>query len=151
MVSLAYQWYRCDANVARCVSVHGATGTGYTPGAKDVGKTLTVTVRATDSATSVSTFLSAVGPVAAKAAALVSTAQPKLTTAGTKLTVDNGAWSAGAATFTYRWLRCNANGRACATITGATQQSYTRTADETGHALVAVVTTGGVSALSLRG
>jgi hypothetical protein len=150
-VSLGQQWYRCDANVAHCVSIHGATGTGYTTGAKDVGKTLTVTVKATDSATSVSSFVSAVGPVAAKATALVSTAQPKITTAGTKLTVDNGAWSAGAATFTYRWLRCNANGRACAAITGATQQSYTRTADDTGHALVAAVTTSGVSALSLRG
>jgi hypothetical protein len=71
--------------------------------------------------------------------------------ARTKLTVDNGTWSVGAAIFNYEWLRCNVNGRACSSIVGATQQSYTRTADDTGHALVAVVTTGGASALSRRG
>ena len=149
-VTFAYQWYRCDARVAHCVSIHGATAAGYTLGARDVGKTLALTVTATDAVASVSKFVSAVGPVGADTATLVSTVQPKLTAAGAKLTTDNGAWSLGAASFTYQWLRCNLNGRACTPIAGATHQTYTRTADDTAHALVAVVTTGGASALSRR-
>ena len=51
-----------------------------------------------------------------------------------------GTWSGSApAAFTYAWLRCNANGRLCVPIAGATAASYTLTADDSGHTIVATV------------
>ena len=41
---------------------------------------------------------------------------------------------------TYAWLRCNANGRLCTAIAGATSDSYTVAAADAGHALIGVVT-----------
>jgi hypothetical protein len=125
-VTFTYQWYRCDAQVSHCVSIHGATAAGYKLGAKDAGKTLALTLKAKDADATVTVYLSAVGPVAANAPAV----QPKVT-GTTTLTVDKGT--------TYQWLRCNANGRICVPIAGATQQSYAKTADDAGHAIVATV------------
>ena len=52
-----------------------------------------------------------------------------------------GTWSGTApSTFAYAWLRCNANGRLCTAIAGATAAGYTLTADDAGHTLVATVT-----------
>jgi len=125
-VAFTYQWYRCDTQVSHCSSIHGATGAGYTLGAKDTGKTIALTLQAKDADATVTVYLSAVGPVAASAPAV----QPKIT-GTTTLTVDKGT--------SYQWLRCNANGRICVSIAGATQQSYTKTADDAGHAIVATV------------
>jgi hypothetical protein len=134
-VTVTYQWYRCDALVSHCTSVHGATGAGYTLGARDAGKTLTLTITAKDSVAATTVYVSAVGLVGTAAPA----AQP--TIAGTTtLTV------AGPAGATFTWLRCNANGRACAAIAGATTAAYTPTAEDAGHSLVATVD----GALSLR-
>jgi Bacterial Ig domain/Cellulase (glycosyl hydrolase family 5) len=44
---------------------------------------------------------------------------------GAKLTADVSSWSGGPATFTYQWSRCDGNGNACATLSGATAQTYT--------------------------
>src|SRR5687768_10184215 len=64
-VSYRYQWYRCNALGARCASISGATAAGYRPTARDVGATLGVTVRASDSTGTTSAHASLVGPVAA--------------------------------------------------------------------------------------
>jgi hypothetical protein len=48
--SFTYNWFRCDAAGAHCLSIHGATKPTYTEGAKDVGHTLGFAVHATDSA-----------------------------------------------------------------------------------------------------
>jgi hypothetical protein len=61
--TFGYQWQRCDASGAQCVSIAGATGTTYTPqgsgivqaalapiGGDDVGSTLRVIVTATNTA-----------------------------------------------------------------------------------------------------
>jgi hypothetical protein len=138
-VAFAYQWYRCDSFVSHCSSIHGATGPGYKLGPADAGKTIALTLKAADTVATVSVYLPAVGPIAAPTAALVSTIQPKLTVTPTKLTVDDGNWLAAPSTFAYGWLRCNANGRLCAPIPGATTQSYTATADDHGHSIVATV------------
>jgi len=141
-VAFTYQWYRCDTAVSHCVSIHGATAAGYTLGAKDTGKTLALTLKAKDADATVTVYLSAVGPVGPS----TPTVQPKLS-GTTTLTVDNGTWKTTPTTFTYAWLRCNANGRICTPIAGATQQTYTRTADDSGHAIVATVN----GVLSTRG
>ncbi len=139
----AYQWYRCDTAGAHCSSVHGATLATYTLAAVDAGKTIGLTVRATDSAGTASAYTGLAGVVAAKTAPLRATAAPAVSgvaAVGQTLTAGNGSWSSAAASFTYTWLRCNVNGRICTPIAGATAASYVPIADDAGHALVAVVT-----------
>jgi hypothetical protein len=142
-ITYAYQWYRCDANGAHCNSVHGATKGTYTLVAADVDKTIGLTVHATDSTGTTAAYASLAGLVAAKTATLAATAQPTLSgtaAAGQALTVASGTWSGTPPTaFTYAWLRCNANGRLCVPIAGATAASYTLTADDSSHTIVAAV------------
>ena len=59
---------------------------------------------------------------------------------GQTLTVVAGSWSKAPASTTYAWERCNANGRVCTPIAGATATSYAITSADVGHALVAVAT-----------
>src|ERR1043166_2070416 len=47
-ISYRYQWYRCNAVGARCSSIHGATLGTYVQVRADVGRSLAVTVNATD-------------------------------------------------------------------------------------------------------
>ena len=142
-ITYAYQWYRCDANGAHCNSVHGATKGTYTLVAADVDKTIGLTVHATDSTGTTAAYASLAGLVAAKTATLAATAQPTLAgtaAAGQALTIAPGTWSGTPPTaFTYAWLRCNANGRLCVPIASATAASYTLTADDSSHTIVATV------------
>jgi hypothetical protein len=137
-----YQWYRCDPAGAHCESIHGATKATYTQVAKDGAHSLGLTVRATDAAGTSTAYASLLGPVAAAAATLVSTVQPTVSGTpgpGKALQVSSGAWSRTPTALAYQWQRCNANGRLCAAIAGATAASYTLTAADAGHALLAVV------------
>ena len=141
----AYQWYRCDAAGAHCSSIHGATAAGLTLGSKDVGKTMGLTVIATDTSGSTSAYASLVGPVATATPLLVSTAQPQITglaVEGMPLQVTTGAWSPPPTSLTYSWRRCNTNGRVCTEIAGAHASAYTVAGDDVGHALVALVEAG---------
>jgi hypothetical protein len=140
-IAYAFQWYRCDAGGAHCSSVHGATKPTYRLVKADAGKTIGFTVTATDAtAAKQPAYASLVGPVAASTATLASTAQPKVTVLVHTLTADAGTWTATPASTTYQWERCNANGRICAAIAGATSASYTATSADAGHELVALVT-----------
>jgi hypothetical protein len=140
-LAYAYQWYRCDNLVSHCSSIHGATKATYMQVAADVGKTIALTVKATDSTGTTAAYASAVGLVATAAATPVATGQATLTgaaTAGQTLQVMQGTWTPAApTTFTYTWLHCNANGRICTAIAGASAASYTLTADDTGHKVIA--------------
>src|SRR5436309_15958888 len=49
-IAYGYQWYRCDAAGAHCSSIHGAKGPGLALGSKDVGRTIGLTITATDAA-----------------------------------------------------------------------------------------------------
>ena len=46
----------------------------------------------------------------------------------------------GPATYTYQWQRCDAKGANCVDIPGATDDTYTPSADDVGHTLRAEVT-----------
>lgn len=147
-IAYAFQWYRCDTTGAHCSSVHGATKQTYRLSKADAGKTLGLTVTATDATAKTPAYASLVGPVAASTATLASTAQPRVAVQGQTLTVDAGAWTATPPSTTYQWQRCNANGRICAVIAGATSASYTSTSADSGHVLVALVTARAGSATS---
>jgi hypothetical protein len=137
-----FQWYRCNAAGAACRSVSGATSPTFALGDRDVGKTLGFRVTAVDSTGSASAFASLVGPVASRRPLLESTAQPVVTgppIQGKTVQVTTGTWSPTPGSLAYRWLRCNRNGRLCATIANATGSSYVATPADVGHALVAIV------------
>ena len=140
-MTYAYQWYRCDGGGAHCSSVHGATKPTYRLVAADVGKTIGFTVNATDATGAKQpAYASLVGPVVVSGAKLASTAQPQVTAQGQTATVDAGTWTAAPASTTVQWERCNANGRICVAIAGATSTTYTATSADAGHMLVALVT-----------
>jgi hypothetical protein len=141
-VTYAYQWYRCDESGAHCLSIHGATKSTYRSVAKDAGDTLAFAVRATDSTGTAAAYASLIGPVAAANAPLTASVQPALSGSahpGSSLTASAGTWMPAAGSLAYQWKRCNANGRICVPIAGATVATYKVTTDDVGHALVAVV------------
>jgi Ig domain of plant-specific actin-binding protein len=142
-ISFSFQWYRCDTDGAHCTSIRRSAQPAYTPTPKDVGRTIAVTLRATDATGTTVAYASVVGPVAAGGATLTATTPP--TIAGTAratgtLSVVYGLWSVPTARYSTAWLRCNRNGRLCAPIAGATRSTYLVTAADTGHTLVADVT-----------
>jgi hypothetical protein len=141
-LAYGYQWYRCDASGAHCKSIHGATQITYTQVEKDVGQTLGFAVTAGSGSSKTTAYASLVGPVAAAAATFASSGQPALTgtpTDGQTLQASTGNWTQTPASVTYQWQRCNPNGRLCTPIAGATAQTYTAGASDTGHALLVVV------------
>jgi len=142
-ITYAYQWYRCDPNGAHCSSIHGATKATYTAVAKDVGQSLGLTVRATDSTGTNPAYAAIAGLIAAPTSALVATGQTGLAgnpAVGTALTAQAPLWSTTPSSTSYAWLRCNGNGRACVTIARQTTGSYTLTSGDVGHTIIAAVT-----------
>jgi len=141
-LSYAYQWYRCDTTGAKCSSIHGATGASYKLVIKDIGQTIGLTVNASDSSGKTSGYANLIGPVAPTTSSLVSTTQPVITgtaKVGQILLVSNGVWTSAPTAYTYSWLRCNANGRICTPISGATQTTYMAASADVGHTIIAVV------------
>jgi protocatechuate 3,4-dioxygenase beta subunit len=60
---------------------------------------------------------------------------------GQTLTTSNGTWTSGSAiTYTYAWGRCDTAGNNCATIAGATGNTYKLTTDDQGHTIRSYVT-----------
>ena len=141
-IAFTYQWHRCDLAGARCSSIHGATTPTYTLGAKDSGQTVALTLGAIDATGVTVAYSSLVGPVASATAQMTPIVPPAISgtaKVGAPLTVDPGQWSTSPRRYVYTWLRCNTNGRLCATIPGATSPTYTPTAADAGHELVADV------------
>jgi hypothetical protein len=162
-LSYAYQWQRCDSEGEGCADIEGATEESYDPTTEDVGSTLRVTVKATNSegsATAESASSSIVGypPVNTAPPTVSGTAQD-----GQTVTTSNGTWEGGGAiTYGYQWQRCRreegggvddialvggfgtrfnaASGEGCTDIEGATSASYTLL-DEDVEAVVRVVVT----------
>jgi hypothetical protein len=139
-----YVWSRCDASGNSCASISGATASSYTAAAGDVGHTLRVTVTATNAG--------GTGQATSAASAVVSdTTAPTPTTApsisgtlqvGSTLTASKGAWSGNPTSITVAWSRCDANGDACAQLSGATNDTYTLTQADAGKTLrISVVAT----------
>jgi len=141
-IAYKFQWYRCNAAGAKCQSVQGATSPTYKLGDKDVGQTVGLAVHATDTTGTATDFSSLLGPIAPRRPLLESTAQPVVAgppVQGKTVQVTTGTWSPVPAQLSYRWERCNANGRNCAAIPNATGTSYATSATDLGHALVALV------------
>jgi hypothetical protein len=59
---------------------------------------------------------------------------------GKTLTATNGLWSNSPTSFSYQWLRCDANGNNCANIKGAASKTYTLASADIGNTIVVLVT-----------
>jgi hypothetical protein len=128
-VSLAYVWKRSG------VAISGATASGYTLTAADLGKAVTVTVTGTKAG--FTTVAKTSSPTASVVVGTL-TAAPKPTVAGTakvgsKLTAVAGTWGPAPVALSYTWKRAGV------AITGATASSYTLTAADLGKTVTVTV------------
>ncbi len=138
-----YQWLRCTSLGTSCMTISGASASSYTPTQADGGSTLQAQVTATNTAGQ-ATASSAVSGIVA--AAPINTLTPELSTEapseGTALSVSTGTWGGypSVSAYSYQWQDCDTHGQSCTPISRAINSSYTPTASDIGHTLVAVVT-----------
>ena len=135
-MTYSYQWQSCNSLGEECRNVEGATGQTYIPGAGDEANTLRVVVAASNSA--------GVARATAAASAQLQEGPPSeleapsisgLIDAGQTLQADDGSWEGTERELTYQWEHCNAAGRECVDITGATHPEYTPNEADTGATL----------------
>jgi hypothetical protein len=127
-ITFTYQWQSCTAVNPVCTNLAGVTGSSFLIGASQIGSLLRATVTATNSSGNTSVASNLTAAVTAKAGSPVNTSLPRITgipSVGQRLQASSGSWT-GLSTsgFGYQWTRCNANGSACAGISGANGQSY---------------------------
>lgn len=141
-IAYTQQWQRCNTDGTGCANILSATATTYTVTTSDVGKKLRVEVTATNSAGSAKATSALTDEI--DAAPPVNSIRPTISgteRVGSLLTAGNGTWTGTTPiTYTYQWRRCDEEGEACATIGGATSQSYVAAAADLGKTLAVAVT-----------
>ncbi len=142
-ITFSYQWQACTPS-AVCSDIAGATGKSYLVGSSQVGSTLRGTVTAANSIGKASAPSNGSVAVTAKASSPVNTGLPVITgslSVGQTVQASAGNWTGlGTSAFGYQWSRCNTDGTSCASISGATGQSYGIGQVDTGNALRVNVT-----------
>ena len=139
--SYVYSWQDCNSSGGSCASISGATSNSYTLQASDVGSTIRSVVTATNSGGAASASSAATATVSGTAPA--NTTAPAITgqaAQGQTLSTSDGSWSGSATSYAYRWQDCNSSGGSCASISGATSNSYTLQASDVGSTIRSVVT-----------
>jgi hypothetical protein len=143
-ITYTFQWQRCDVQGATCGAIAGAASQTYAVGAGDVGGTLRVAVTATNATNTSSAVSGPTALVAPPGSAPTATKQPDphgTFQVGQTINVDTGTWSGSTPiTFSFQWQRCSASGGSCASISGATGQTFVLTVADVGVKLRAVVT-----------
>ena len=142
-IDFAYQWQRCDADGTNCTDIPGATDETYSPTAADVGHPIVVVVTATNPGATATQASEPSDPTLP--APPVNTTPPPAPTGttvdGGTLTAGPGTWTGdGPITYTYQWQRCDADGTHCTDIADATDETYSPTGADVGHAIVVEVT-----------
>jgi hypothetical protein len=141
-ISYAIQWQLCNALGEACKDLTGATGSSLKLDPSQIGKTLAAVVTATNAAGSTSATTSITG--------LISGLLPKNTSLpsisgllqdGSLLSASQGSWSGSEPiSYAYQWQLCNALGKACEDLAGATGSSLELDPSEIGKTLALVVT-----------
>ncbi|WP_181813485.1 peroxidase family protein [Gaiella occulta] len=143
--SFAYQWLRCDAGGAGCVSIGLATASSYLVGAADLGSTLRARVTASNvagpgaPATSAQTAVVTAPPPPAPPVNTVLPSVSGIAQVGQLLTGSTGTWSGTTPiTFTRQWQSCV--GATCSDIALATGSTYVPVVADVGNTLRVHVT-----------
>jgi chitodextrinase len=130
-------------------SVGTTAATNYTFGGLACGTSYTLAVDAYDAAGNISSKASMSATTAACSTpppaptAPSNTALPAVSgtaQVGQTLTATPGTWSGNPTTFAYQWQRCDAAGASCASIAGATSQTYVPVDSDAGSTLRVAVT-----------
>ncbi len=133
--STTFQWLRCDSNGAACHPIAGATGLTYTLTDDDV--TLRLRVQVTGTNANGSTTLDPSGatntifPQEATQTAPAEIHGDAIV--GETLISTVGKWKYPGTTYQREWLRCEADGSDCVTLTGETAPGHTLVDDDLGH------------------
>ena len=142
--SFSYRWEDCNTLGEGCLPIVGATGSGYTLTAADLGDTIRVLVTAINSGGATPATSPASGTVAAAPPSPpVNTGLPTITGSaveGQLLKGSSGSWSGNPTTLAYQWQDCNPGGSGCVSISGATGLSYTLIGTDKGHSVRLLVT-----------
>ena len=157
-LSFAYDWRRCPADGglpdgSNCAAISGATSSSYTLSADDVGHPIRIRVTASNSLgpqTATSNASPAVqSSTTSTAQAPRNTFAPSISgtpTQGQSLFASVGVWSGTTPlTYTYRWLRCDADGGEptgsdCSVIAAATGATHALVLGDVGRRLRVQVT-----------
>ncbi len=140
-ISYAYQWVRCGADGGRpdggdCTIVSGATGREHRLTRDDVGSRMRVRVTASNSDGSRSAASNPTATVEGPPVNVVPPSPRGSWVVGQLVTADPGSWTGRRPiSFSYRWLRCNAGGGECASISGATSRNYRVRSGDVGRKL----------------
>ncbi len=119
----SYQWQR-SSDQSTWTNIAGATGTSYVVASADVGDYLRATETATNPDATVTVDSGEIGPAILflpLGGIPTITGTPQLPS---MLTGAPGTWQGIDNTYAYRWLRCDAAGKSCQSITGATSSTY---------------------------
>ncbi len=140
--SYAYQWQRCDSNGASCNDIPGATDKTYGLVPADEGRTLRVTVTATNAGGSATSTSAVTAIVVYPPSAPANTAAPTISggaQVGQTLVVDRGSWSGNPApTLSQQWQSCDSG--VCSDVAGQTGVSYMIAESDLGKTIRVVVT-----------
>lgn len=124
--------------------IEGATGTTYEPVEGDIGKVITLSVTATNSAGSDTAVSAPTAAVTAALAAPVNTEAPAVSgdaEIGETLTTTDGTWTGNPEpTYAYQWQVSDDGIDGWADIEGETSNEYTVIADDEGKYIMCVVT-----------
>ena len=141
-ISYAYRWQICDAFGEACKAIEGASGPSLRLDPSEIGKTLDVVVTATNVAGSTSATSSLTSLIAGIVPQ--NTTLPSISGVlqdGSLLSAASGSWTGSEPiSYAYQWQLCNALGKACESISGATAPSLKLDPSEIGKTLALVVT-----------
>lgn len=143
-LGITYLWYRCATTVeSTCVLVPGVTGVNYVLSDTDVERRIRVKAVGKNAFGSKTTEFS--GPsneIFPKQATVKGGKNPFLegaTVVGESLIANVGEWEFPGTTWERVWIRCDADGSSCETLTNQKGPSYLLTAADAGKRLKAEI------------